>query len=56
MDKEQPRVLVQVRLPRDLVRLIDHLAVDHECYRVQMVERLLQEAINLHPEAERWKQ
>lgn len=41
----EEKVLVQVRLPKSLVRQVDHLAVDHDLYRVHMVEQLLREAL-----------
>lgn len=42
---ELARVLVQVRLPKELVRVVDHLAVDEDLTRQAMVERLLGEAL-----------
>lgn len=41
MTTPKPRVLVQVRLPADLVRQIDHLAVDEDLFRGQTIEHLL---------------
>lgn len=45
---EEQKVLVQVRLPKDLVRRIDHLSVDFDLYRAQMIEQLLREALERH--------
>lgn len=42
---EGDRMLVQVRLPRDLVKRIDHLCVDWDLYRVELIEQLLQEGL-----------
>lgn len=42
------RVLVQVRLPKDLVKRIDHLSIDHDLYRAQMMERLVREGIKTY--------
>lgn len=39
--------MVGVRLPRDLVKQIDHLAVDMECSRQAVVELLLREGLRL---------
>ena len=40
MDSD-PRKMVHVRLPKPLIREIDHLAVDWDTYRNKAVERLL---------------
>lgn len=37
----EDRMMVQVRLPRDLVRAVDHYAIEVDEYRAQAVERLL---------------
>ena len=42
---EERKVLVQVRLPVDLVKVIDHLAVDWDVYRAEAMERLLRQAL-----------
>lgn len=39
------RVMVQVRLPKDLVRRIDHLSIDRDLFRAQMVEHLVREGL-----------
>jgi len=47
------RFMVQVRLPRALVREVDHLSVDMEMNRTQMAEFLLRrglEHLERHPE------
>lgn len=41
----EDKVQVVVRLDRALVKAIDHLAVDAEMYRQDMVEQLLREAL-----------
>ena len=43
--REEKRKLVQVQLPVDLVRQIDHLSIDWEVYRGAAIERLLREAL-----------
>lgn len=43
MDK---RTLVQVRLPRSLVKRIDHLSVEWDTTRTQTLERLLLRVID----------
>lgn len=43
--KEDRRILVQIRLSEQLVKEVDHLAVDWGKYRSEAIERLLQEAI-----------
>ena len=49
------KVLVQVRLPKDLVKQIDHLCIDWDLYRAELVEQLLREGIKDYkgPEASR---
>lgn len=37
----EERVVVSVRLPKELVKLIDHYAVDEDLFRQGAVERLL---------------
>lgn len=44
MDK---RSLVQVRLPRPLVKRVDHLAVEWDMNRTQTMERLLLRSIDV---------
>lgn len=39
-------ILVQIRLPRELVREIDHLAIDLDEYRAPMFAMLLREALD----------
>ena len=41
----EPPILVQVRLPRKLVRRLDHFAIDEDLYRAQAVALLLAEAL-----------
>jgi hypothetical protein len=38
---ESEKVTVQLRLPRELVRRIDHLTVDLDLFRNELVERVL---------------
>ena len=45
MKEKDDRLLVQVMLPRPLVKEVDHLAVEEDVYRVTIVERLLREAL-----------
>ena len=42
----QDRDMVHVRLPRSLIREIDHLAVDWDTYRAGAIERLLVWAVH----------
>jgi len=42
------KVLVQVRLPKDLVRQIDHLCVDWDVYRAQLIEQILRERVKTY--------
>ena len=39
--------VIHVRLPKDLVKQIDHLAVDEEAYRQDVMSRLLAAGLNL---------
>ncbi len=43
--KRDDRIMVQVRLDKQLVKDLDHLRVDWEMYRAEIVEHLLKEAI-----------
>jgi metal-responsive CopG/Arc/MetJ family transcriptional regulator len=43
--EEKEKEMIHVRLSTDLVRLIDHMAVDARKYRNEMVEQLLREAV-----------
>ena len=49
------KVLVQVRLPKDLVKQLDHLCVDWELYRAELIEQILREGVKTYngPEASR---
>lgn len=49
------KVPVQVRLPRGLIRKIDHLAIDWDLYRNELIEQLLMEGMKTYrgPEASR---
>lgn len=40
-------ILVQLRLSRELVRTIDHLAIDQDEYRAAMFAKLLREALEV---------
>ena len=42
---EAERVLLQVRLPKDLVKRLDHACVDWEQSRAELVEELLREGL-----------
>ena len=43
------KVLVQVRLSKELVKAIDHRRIDAGCYRAEMIERLLRIALASEP-------
>lgn len=46
---DEDRPMVHIRLPKPLVRRVDHLAVDWDTDRARAVERLLRDAV---PQAE----
>lgn len=56
MAKSEPmsedREMVHVRLDAELVKEIDHLAVDWRLYRSEAMERLLHEAVKKHRKQE----
>ena len=39
------RVMMSVRLPKELIKKIDYLCVDRDAYRQDMVERLLRKGL-----------
>jgi predicted transcriptional regulator len=43
--EKEEKEMVHVRLSADLVRLIDHMAVDARKYRNEMMEQLLRQAV-----------
>ncbi len=46
MAEEVRRVLVQAKLPEDLVKEVDHLSVDWGVYRAEAIQRLLRWALD----------
>jgi hypothetical protein len=44
-DPVEARVLVQVRLPKSIVKELDHICIDWDLNRTQLVEQLLREGI-----------
>ena len=44
--KASRKVQVMVRLPEDLVKELDHLGVDLDLYRSEMIELLLRESLD----------
>lgn len=52
---DREKIPVQVRLPKGLIRQIDHLAVDWDLYRNELIEQLLMEGLKTYqgPEAAR---
>ncbi len=46
-ERREPREMVHVRLDTELVRQIDHFAIDWRMYRADAMERLLRVAIAL---------
>jgi hypothetical protein len=43
------KALVQVRLPRDLIKQLDHLCVDLEVTRTALIERFVRTGLAEHP-------
>jgi predicted transcriptional regulator len=43
---EDVRTMIHVRLPKDLVKKVDHLAVELESDRARAMEHLLRQALN----------
>lgn len=43
--RDDGRVLVQVRLPKDLVKRLDHLRIDRGVARAALIEQFLTEAL-----------
>lgn len=60
MVKMRPdRTLVQVQLSRDLVRLMDHIAIEHDEFRASIVEVLIRAGLEAHecdiPSCKAWR-
>lgn len=53
MTEKADRLAVMVRLPRDLVREVDHLSVDEDLYRGEMMALLMREALDARKAAGR---
>ncbi len=53
MKTEDDRVQVIVRLDRNLVKRIDHLAVDLDVFRQTLIESLLREALQHREDSKR---
>lgn len=45
---DDERIVMHIRVPKELTRQIDHLAVDWDMFRQEAVVRLLEAAIELH--------
>jgi len=43
---EDPRPMIHIRLPKALIKSIDHVAVDLETDRARAIEHLLESALN----------
>ncbi len=42
---ESERVMLQVRLPKDLIKQLDHACIDWDLYRAELVEQLLRKGL-----------
>lgn len=45
-EEQTAKVPVQIRLPKDLVKQLDHLAIDRDVYRQELIEAYIRKGLS----------